>query len=437
MLLNKLRNHSFWLFDSIKGGTIKKQLKQIQLGIEQPNSKKAKGLKESYLKGILEHAIETTDFYSHLNNVHSISDFPVVRKTTIQDNFEAFQSRKFINEDNFKVSTSGSTGVPFFLFQNKAKRHRNHADAIYFFNQSGFKVGNRLYELEVWRGHNEKGKIKSWLQNALQFDISRMTDDRIALFIELLKQDPQDKKTMLGFASSYELIAQYLEKNNITLNNLGITAAVANSEYLNPYTKTTLGKHLNTQVLSRYSSEEVGIIAQQTLESPNSFVINHASYYVEVLNLENDEPVLPGEFGRIVVTDLFNYAMPIIRYDTGDIAKLGINKHGAMELEQIEGRKMDVIYDSQGNLVSSFVIYTKFYNYYHLLKQYQFIQQGEREYEVKLNLQDETFAHERELIEDIKSDFGSDADVKITYVDEIPPLSSGKRRKVMNNYKKA
>ena len=211
----------------------------------------------------------------------------------------------------------------------------------------------------------------------------------------------------------------------------------ANSEYLNPYTKSTLGRHLNTQVLSRYSSEEVGIIAQQTLESPNRFVINHASYFVEILNLNNDNPVLPGEFGRIVVTDLFNYAMPIIRYDTGDIAKLGINKRGVMELEQIEGRKMDVIYDSQGNLVSSFVIYTKFYNYYHLLKQYQFIQQGEKEYEVKLNLQDATFSFESELIEDIKSDFGSDADVKITYVDEIPPLSSGKRRKVMNNYKKA
>jgi len=437
MLLNKIRNNSFWLIDSIKGGKVKQQLKQVQLGVEQPNSKNAKELKEYYLKGILEHAIETTDFYNHLNKAFSISDFPVVRKTTIQDNFEAFQSRKFINEDNFKVSTSGSTGVPFFLFQNKAKRHRNHADAIYFFNQSGFEVGNRLYELEVWRGHNEKGKIKSWLQNAVQFDISRMTDDRIAVFVALLKKDSQNKKTMLGFASSYELIAQYLEKNNITLNNLGITAAVANSEYLNPYTKSTLGRHLNTQVLSRYSSEEVGIIAQQTLESPNRFVINHASYFVEILNLDNDNPVLPGEFGRIVVTDLFNYAMPIIRYDTGDIAKLGINKQGVMELEQIEGRKMDVIYDSQGNLVSSFVIYTKFYNYYHLLKQYQFIQQGEKEYEVKLNLQDATFSFESELIEDIKSDFGSDADVKITYVDEIPPLSSGKRRKVMNNYKKA
>jgi phenylacetate-CoA ligase len=233
------------------------------------------------------------------------------------------------------------------------------------------------------------------------------------------------------------MIAQYMERNNIFLDNLGLTSAVANSEYLNPYTKTTLGKHLNTQILSRYSSEEIGIIAQQTLNSPNSFVINHASYVVEVLQFDNNESVKPGEFGRIVVTDLFNFAMPIIRYDTGDIAKLGINDEGVIQLDEIEGRKMDVIYDSDGNLISSFVVYTKFYKYYHLLKQYQFIQQSEKDYEVKLNLQGNTFAFEDDLIAIIKSDFGEDSNVTITYVDEIPPLSSGKRRKVVNNYKKS
>lgn len=436
MFINTIRNKSFWFLDIIKGRPIQSHLNQIKLGVEHSHSEKARDYKTKHLETLLNHAVNTTSFYSNYSEFNSISDFPVIRKTTIQDNFSAFQSSEYINKKNFKVSTSGSTGVPFFLYQNKKKRHRNHSDAIYFFQQSGFNVGNRLYELEVWRGHNEKGKLKAWLQNALQFDISRMTDKRIESFLTILKNDKQSQKTLLGFASSFELIAQYLERNNIYFKNLGITAAVANSEYLNPYTKTTLGKHLNTQVLSRYSSEEVGIIAQQTLSSPNSFVINHASYYVEVLHLEKDEPVKPGEFGRIVVTDLFNHAMPIIRYDTGDIAKLGINKNGAIELEQIEGRKMDVIYDTQGNLVSSFVVYTKFYKYYELLKQYQFIQQGEKAYEVILNLQGDSFAHEKDLINDIKSDFGSDAEVKVTYVDEIPPLSSGKRRKVMNNYKK-
>ena len=230
------------------------------------------------------------------------------------------------------------------------------------------------------------------------------------------------------------MIAQYLEKNDIVLSDLGITSAIANSEYLNRYTKITFGKHLNTTVFSRYSSEEVGIIAQQTVNSPDRFVINNASYHVELLNLENDAPATLGAFGRIIVTDLFNYAMPIIRYDTGDIARWGLNKDGAMELVEIEGRKMDLIYDSKGNIISSFVIYTKFYNYYNLLKQYQFIQQDEKKYEVKLNLQGDNFQFENELIVDIKSDFGDDANVTITYVNEIPALASGKRKKVINNY---
>ncbi|MDB4752740.1 CoF synthetase [Winogradskyella sp.] len=437
MLINYLRNILFWFLDSIKGGYIRKQIKEIKYSVIHPESSNSENLKKKYIDKLLIHATNSTPYYSSYKNFNSIQDFPVIKKVIIQQNFDKFQSTEYKDKDNFKVSTSGSTGVPFFLYQDKNKRRRNHSDVIYFLKESGFKIGNRLYELEVWRGHNEKNRLKAWLQNTIQFDISKLTDKRIESFIELLKNDKQSKKTMLGFASSYEMIAQYMERNNIFLDNLGLTSAVANSEYLNPYTKTTLGKHLNTQILSRYSSEEIGIIAQQTLNSPNSFVINHASYVVEVLQFDNNESVKPGEFGRIVVTDLFNFAMPIIRYDTGDIAKLGINDEGVIQLDEIEGRKMDVIYDSDGNLISSFVVYTKFYKYYHLLKQYQFIQQSEKDYEVKLNLQGNTFAFEDDLIAIIKSDFGEDSNVTITYVDEIPPLSSGKRRKVINNYKKS
>ena len=437
MLINYLRNILFWFLDSIKGGYIRKQIKEIKYSVIHPESSNSENLKKKYIDKLLIHATNSTPYHSSYKNFNSIQDFPVIKKVIIQQNFDKFQSTEYKDKDNFKVSTSGSTGVPFFLYQDKNKRRRNHSDVIYFLKESGFKIGNRLYELEVWRGHNEKDRLKAWLQNTIQFDISKLTDKRIESFIELLKNDKQSKKTMLGFASSYEMIAQYMERNNIFLDNLGLTSAIANSEYLNPYTKTTLGKHLNTQILSRYSSEEIGIIAQQTLNSPNSFVINHASYVVEVLQFDNNESVKPGEFGRIVVTDLFNFAMPIIRYDTGDIAKLGINDEGVIQLDEIEGRKMDVIYDSDGNLISSFVVYTKFYKYYHLLKQYQFIQQSEKDYEVKLNLQGNTFAFEDDLIAIIKSDFGEDSNVTITYVDEIPPLSSGKRRKVVNNYKKS
>ncbi len=154
MLLNALRNKFFWTLDSLKGGLIKNQLKEVELGVKYPNSDKAKNLKNQHINNIINHAVETTPYYGNFVGANAISDFPVIRKTTIQDNFEQFQSSKFKGADNFKVSTSGSTGVPFFLYQDKGKRHRNHADIIYFFNAANFEIGNRLYELEVWSGHN-------------------------------------------------------------------------------------------------------------------------------------------------------------------------------------------------------------------------------------------------------------------------------------------
>jgi len=436
MILNSLRNKTFWLIDSIKKGETKTHLKEIEFCIDNPNNKTTKQIRKDHLEKILSHATNTVLFYKSLGNTKDILDFPVIRKTVIQADFESFQSNIFKNKDNFKVSTSGSTGVPFFLFQNQEKRKRNNADVIYFLKKSGYEIGNRLYHLGIWTKHNSKNKLESWIYNKSQIDISRFSDQRIKSFIALLKTDTQSKKTILGIASAFEMIAKYLKDSNITLSDSGITAAIANSEYLNPFTKTNLGKHLNTKVLSRYSSEELGIIAQQTLNSPDKFVINDASYFVEILNLENDNPVKIGEFGRIIVTDLFNYAMPLIRYDTGDIAQLGANDDGTFRLDQVEGRKMDIIYDSSGNLVSSYLVFTKVFKYYTLFKQYQFIQQGEKDYEIKLNLHGDNFEHENELIENVKSDFGEDATVTITYVDGIPPLSSGKRRKVVNNYKK-
>ena len=105
-------------------------------------------------------------------------------------------------------------------------------------------------------------------------------------------------------------------------------------------------------------------------------------------------------------------------------------------LKTVEGRMMDMVYDTKGNLLSSYVVYTKFYPFYDLLNQYQFIQIGQKEYHIKLNLKGE-FNFKNELVESVKRDFGEDAKISIELVDGIPPLSSGKRKKVVNEYKKS
>ena len=184
--------------------------------------------------------------------------------------------------------------------------------------------------------------------------------------------------------------------------------------------------------MSRYSNLENGIIAQQERNS-ELFLVNTASYYVEIFHPTKEELLPNGELGRIVVTDLYNYAMPIIRYDTGDFGIL-IEKDGKTYLQSVEGRKLDLLYDTKGNMVSSYIMYKNMWQYTEI-EQYQLVQTHIKSYEFKINCPS-GFKRQEQLVAEFKSYLGDDADFKVIYVDEIPLLDSGKRRKTVNLYYK-
>ena len=135
----------------------------------------------------------------------------------------------------------------------------------------------------------------------------------------------------------------------------------------------------------------------------------------------------------VVITDLFNYYMPIIRYDTGDVACLDYNENQIPVFRSIEGRKLDLIYNTKGELISSLTI-TGFMMKYIDVVQFQFIQEHQKKYTIKLNTS-KSFNDENSLILDVKNVLGSDSIIKIEYVDEVPLLDSGKRKIIINNYK--
>jgi phenylacetate-CoA ligase len=436
VIINKIREKSFWFIDWLKGSVIKKHYTEIASINENLASETAIKLRERYLSEVLNHAVHTTTFYNKFKDFKNIQDFPVIKKTMIQENFEDFKSQPYLNVPKFKVATSGSTGIPFTLYQDTNKKKRNTADTIYFLNKANFNLGERLYDLEVWRGINMNSPLKAWMQNLKYVDVTKLSDLQVKEFLNRIekKRDPQH---LIGFVSAYEMICKFLDKTKTEPLDTSIKSIIAISESLTDYVKKKMQDYFKVPVVSRYSNEEIGIIAQQpAIFNAKKFKINWASYHVEILDMVKDIPARPGELGRIVITDFFNYCMPMIRYDTGDIARFGEEFASNHEIpsqyfERLEGRKMDMVYDTKGELISSFIVYTKFYKYYDFLKQYQFIQINKKEYLVKLNTID-VFDFEKELIDDIKKDFGDDAMVTITYVNEIPALSSGKRKKVIN-----
>jgi len=314
------------LMDYLKEGKVKKHYNEIKFIIENYHSTEAADMRALKLSNLLNHAIETSPFYRKYMGFTSLNDFPVINKISIRDKFEDLQSEEFRNKTNRPVRTSGSFGITTTTLQNANKRRRNTADTIYFTKQAGFELGYKLYYIRKRFKMHTKGPSVTWLRNIVMVDVSLFSDKYLSEFIDKLKSDGWIK-ALLGYSSAYTEICKYLDRQKADPMYIKISCIIAMSEVLSDYTKKSLEKYFKTPVISRNSNLENGIFSMQLPNQGNNFHVNWASYHIELLHPENDTPIKYGELGRVVITDLFNYCMPIVRYDTGDLAIM-TNDHG-------------------------------------------------------------------------------------------------------------
>lgn len=435
-MLNYIRKQAFWTLDFIKGGKVKKHYKEIKFVYENYEKPEAKQIIVQNINKIIDHSVNNVPFYKEFNNVKTLEDLPVVNKNTIKENYDSFVSIKKEKENLFFVTTSGSTGTPFKSYQDNIKRSRHTADNIFFNEMAKTKIGSRLYYFRIWNQLNKKSFIKSVFQNIIMLDAGSFDIAFVKRLVKSLKTDAS-KKSMLAYASTYEALIQTIEKYFSKPLNIDMNAIISMSESLPLNTKEQLKFYFNCPVISRYSNMENGFIAQQCIDDNEEYHINHASFYVEILALDDDIPVKSGEPGRIVVTDLFNYGMSFLRYDTGDIGILDSDskcKNKMPVLRSVMGRKVDFIYAVDGTLLSPHIITNTMWKFPDI-QQFQFIQKTNKDYLMKLTIhgKEDKFL-ERNMENELKKFLGDKSIISFEYFDEIPLLSSGKRKKIVNEY---
>lgn len=97
-----------------------------------------------------------------------------------------------------------------------------------------------------------------------------------------------------------------------------LKGAVAVSETLTPGMKARVESIFGAPLYQNYGQNEVGLVATKCPEG-GRYHTHAEQAFIEIVD-DDGAPVPPGETGRMVVTDFNNYAMPLIRYDTGDLA---------------------------------------------------------------------------------------------------------------------
>ena len=433
-MLENLRNRAFRTLDFVRGSPISQAVRLIELLDNMPASSDfISDYHAARLSALVSHAVLTTKFYRKYRE-KKFENFPTISKMDIKESFDEFMSSQFKIDQLCSMSTSGSTGTPFQIFQDAEKKRRVHAECIYYSQKLGYDVGKKLVYIRSPSRRLTKSKFVSFIQNQPLINANDLSDNGISKILHSLYNSRKTPKTLLGYASTFSSFCEYFRKFGIDLaQKCNVTGIISGSDYLYDNVRDSISSAFGCNCASRYSNEENGILGQDGAFN-NIFPLNEANYYIEIFKEESDEPAAEGTVGRIIVTDLYNFAMPLIRYDTGDLGAIEIvNIRGIprRSITKFSGRSCDKIFNTSGERISPHAVTNVFWNFSQI-KQFQFIQKSHSVYQIKINANSFSKAQEQLLTDDLIKFLGSDAQLDFLYINEIPVLASGKRKYIVS-----
>lgn len=424
----KLRWAVYWALDALKGKPVRRYYDRIKYAWKEGSSILET---EERIQNLIAHAVKTTEFYKDYPEDAKLEDLPIVNKETFRNHYDSFLSSEYKDaKDNRVMCTSGSTGTPLRMIQNKDKINHNTAGGIFLGAAAGYYIGMKEAFIRVWVNNVRKSKMRLLMENLIMMDSSHMDDDALEKMLQTIKKEKV--KCMVGYSSALGELSRYIEAKKVNCSEFSVKIIIPISETMPDTVRRKLEQQFGCKVRAWYSNEENGIMGLQN-KKDSGYHIDTETYYYEILKMDSDEPAEPGELGRIVITDLFNYAFPIIRYDNGDTAvakRMEKNGRYKLYLTELYGRRSDLIYDCDGKAVTPYIITNNLWDIKGV-KQYQFIQEDIKKYKICLNGNPDEI-NEEEILGRIRPYLGKEADIQVEIVDEIPVLASGKRKYIEN-----
>lgn len=404
------------------------------------------------VQNILQHAYGTTDFWKrrfesaglHPADIREPNDLrrvPLLTKHDLREHGPSMISRDYRLSELRCKSTSGSTGVAVKVFVDEPAMQQKRAFTVRSDEWSGYRFGRR--RAMVW-GNPEyvkygwRGRLRNaLLQRECYLDTLKMDEAAMQRFLEALRHKPPS--LLFGHAHSLYLFAHFVEsQGNAGFRPDGI---IATAMVLHDWERRCIERAFGCPVTDRYGCEEVSLIACQC-ELHGGLHVNADGVYLEVIRSDG-EPAEPGEVGALVVTDLVNRGMPVIRYQVGDMGAWARGAcpcgRGLPLLERIAGRVADYVVTPEGDLISGISLTENFAMQVPGIAQLQIIQESVDRFCFRIVRGPEFGPQSSERIRELVLErFGPTVRYDCQYVSGIEPEPSGKYRfcisKVPNRY---
>ena len=396
---------------------------------------------QSRLREILVHAYENTGYYRSLfdstgldvNADDFISRFlelPLLTKKIVKDNYDALTAKNIPQDDVSKASTGGSTGVPMYFLRDRECLYLRRGQELYFDSWMGYKLGKKTgYFVSGSHFDGRISRLKFKIRNALtdrviSFDPHDITEEYMHSFLaDFNHYKPEMIKC---FPNALTPFVHYVKSHDLEVAS--VKAISCTGETLYKQQKKMFEETFNAEVFEKVGTRESGVFACECRQH-NGLHIFTEGVYLELIKPDGS-PAREGEMGKVVITDLFNKAMPLIRYEIGDMAVSdgdNICECGSSLplLRSYLGRTRDIIIDSDGNPRPGY-LFVEIIKNLNLNAQIQVYQPEKGSVLIRIVRKSSDDINTDILLSQFEEILGDKITVSIEYVDEIPRDPSGK-----------
>lgn len=369
-----------------------------------------------------------------LAGLELLRSLPTVAKADLKRDPAAFVSR-----DAFRLltrkTTGGSTGEPVTILKTRDAMAWELAATWRGYGWAGVDIGDRqgrFWGVPLDNKGRAKARLIDLVTNRLRCSAFSFDDRDLRVYAQRLRAFRP--AYLYGYVSMIDEYARFVQRTGLTPPP-GLKAVITTSEVLTDAHRRRIEQALGARVFNEYGSGELGTVAHEC--EHGRLHVSAENLIVEVL--DGDRPCAPGEPGELVVTELNNLAMPLIRYRTGDFASLSgqpcpCGRHLPV-IENLFGRAYDVLRNRAGKTFHAEYLMYIFEEAQRRdlgIQAFQVVQQDMDRFRIRIVPQPHYGPPAERFVTDrLRSGFDPQAEVCFERVERIERLASGKMQLIV------